>query len=143
MKNNKQLGSLLGVAILMAASSAFAANNQPGTTEGSTSTPSVVLTATPVKSDVAKPDGTAMRHMLPPEAVVGKDVTNTMGETIGKVTKIDGEKVVVAVGGFLGLGAYDVALDWSQFTTSGEDDDIKLQTSMSKDQLKKMPEYKG
>jgi len=84
-----------------------------------------------------------MRHMLPPQAVIGKDVTNVMGETIGKVTKIDGEQVIVAVGGFLGLGAYDVALDWSQFKTSGDGDDIKLQTTLSKDQLKKMQEYKG
>ncbi|MEX0694020.1 MAG: hypothetical protein WD075_06225, partial [Rhodospirillales bacterium] len=90
-----------------------------------------------------KQEETAMRHKLPPQTVIGKDVTNTMGDVIGEVTKIDGEQVIVAVGGFLGVGAYDVALNWDQFTTKGDGDDIELKTSLSKDALKKMPEYKN
>lgn len=143
MNNNKVFGPLLGIAIVTVAGGAFAAGGEPVASGYATGTPSTIIAAAPMKPNAVQPGDTAMRHMLPPQAVIGKDVTNAMGETIGKVTKIAGEQVIVAVGGFLGVGAYDVALNWNQFTASGDGNDIKLQTVLSKDQLKKMPEYKG
>ncbi len=79
---------------------------------------------------------------IPPKTIVGKDVVNTKGEKIGEVEKISGDQVVVSSGGFLGIGSHDVAIPWSQVTMVGTGDDAKLELSLSKDELKQMPEYK-
>jgi hypothetical protein len=78
----------------------------------------------------------------PPASIVGKDVVNAAGDKIGSVTKIDGNQVIVSVGGFLGIGSHDVALAWNQLSLSGSGNQQKLETALSKDELKAMPEYK-
>ncbi len=78
----------------------------------------------------------------PPKSIVGKDVVNTKGEKVGEVSKLSGDQVIVSSGGFLGIGAHDVAIPWSQVTMQGAGDKAKLQISMTKDELKQMPEYK-
>ncbi len=70
----------------------------------------------------------------------GKDVVNVEGDTIGEVKGIQGDNLVVSVGGFLGIGARDVALSRSQVSVTGVGDDQKLVTSLTKDELKAMPE---
>jgi hypothetical protein len=77
----------------------------------------------------------------PPAFIVGKSVTNAQGDKIGTVSKIDGNNVVVSVGGFLGIGSHDVAVPWSQLTLAGAGDEAKLQTALTRDELKAMPEY--
>jgi hypothetical protein len=56
-------------------------------------------------------------------------------DTGGKVTA-----VVIGVGGFLGMGEREVALDWSslQVTDGGRN----VRANFTKDQLKALPEYK-
>src|SRR6185295_18687039 len=76
-----------------------------------------------------------------PSFIVGKAVTNAAGDKIGTVDKIDGNNVIVSVGGFLGIGSHDVSLPFSQLTLTGTGDDAKLQTALSRDELKAMPEY--
>jgi len=49
---------------------------------------------------------------------------------------------VLAVGGFLGVGAKDVAMKWSDIKQSRDGKSIVLTTSLSKDELKSMPDYK-
>ena len=83
-----------------------------------------------------------MQPALPPESVVGKTIVNAEGDKIGEVTKIAGDQVIVSVGGFLGIGTHDVALSWNQLKTTGSGDDMKLETTLTKDELKNMPEYK-
>ncbi|MEQ9489954.1 MAG: PRC-barrel domain-containing protein [Alphaproteobacteria bacterium] len=147
----KTFGPVLGIAIMTAASGAFAAGEEPVTSDNVTNSTSATSAgavtndeaATNAETDALATGETGSRHMLPPEAVIGKDVTNSTGDNIGTVSEIAGDQVIVSVGGFLGLGAHDVALDWSQFTTSGEGDDIELHTKLSKDQLESMPEYKS
>ncbi len=78
----------------------------------------------------------------PPNSVVGKDVVNAKGEKIGEVSKISGDQIIVSSGGFLGIGTHDVAIPWSRFTMQGTGDKEKLEVSMTKDELKQMPEYK-
>lgn len=78
----------------------------------------------------------------PPKSIVGKDVVNTKGEKIGEVSKIAGDQVIVSSGGFLGIGSHDVAIPWSQVTMEGAGKNAKVQLSMTKDELKQMPEYK-
>jgi hypothetical protein len=73
----------------------------------------------------------------------GMAVVNTEGKTIGEVAGIDGDRVIVSVGGFLGIGERDVALNLSQFQAMGSGDDAKLQTTMTEDELKALPEYKA
>lgn len=83
----------------------------------------------------------AMRHALPPKFIVGKAVTNTAGEAIGIISKIDGEQIVLAVGGDLGVPAHYTTLNWNHFSTRGKGADIKLLTTLSKAQLVSLPNY--
>ncbi len=78
----------------------------------------------------------------PPKSLVGNDVINAKGEKIGEVSKIEGDQLIVSSGGFLGIGTHDVAIPWSRFTMQGAGDKSKLEVSMTKDELKQMPEYK-
>lgn len=78
----------------------------------------------------------------PPSTVVGKDIVNNEGDTIGEVESVSDNQVIVSVGGFLGIGGRKVALGWDQITQAGTGKDAKLMTSKTKEELKKMPEYK-
>jgi len=66
-------------------------------------------------------------------ATVGK-IDSVILDSTGKV-----DKVVVGVGGFLGMGKKDVAIDWNQLQIS--DNGRKVTMNADKDQLKAMPEY--
>lgn len=78
--------------------------------------------------------------------LIGADVENSRGDKIGDVNSVyldrDGKvrSVILGVGGFLGMGEHEVALNWD--TLSVAPDGKKLVTSLTKDQLKAMPEYK-
>jgi PRC-barrel domain protein len=81
----------------------------------------------------------------------GTDVIDSKNEKIGSISDVlfdkDGKVLayVVGVGGFLGIGAKDVALNPSAFQMQPATDEasrkLKL-TMMSKDDLKAMPEFK-
>lgn len=76
--------------------------------------------------------------------IVGNNVTDAQGEKIGKVESVTGDKVVVSVGGFLGIGARQVALNKSEVTvTPGAGDKVDLKTNLTEEQLKTMPEYES
>ena len=80
----------------------------------------------------------------------GTNVIGTNDEKVGDVSDILFDKngkvdaIIVGVGGFLGIGAKDVALPLSSFQvvkgSNGAAD--KLRLSMSKDELKQMAEFK-
>ena len=86
--------------------------------------------------------------MLQASDVIGANVTNPDGTSIGEISEmilksngsIDG--VVVDVGGFLGVGAHPVLLGWNDLHFSGKADDPTVTTSLSKDQLTALPAYK-
>jgi hypothetical protein len=79
----------------------------------------------------------------------GTDVVGTDDAKIGDVSDVlfDKDKKVIAfivgVGGFLGIGAKDVAIDPASFTpVTGKDaTDVKLRLSMTKDELKAAPAF--
>ena len=81
----------------------------------------------------------------------GIDVLGANDEKIGDVTDLLFDKdskvvaYVVGVGGFLGIGAKDVALPPSAFqVVQGKDsNDVKLKLSMTKDQLKTAADFKS
>ena len=142
MKKDILFRALLTAAIVTVTGAALAAGPQVamGPDTGGSGTNGMKTQAAPATPG-AQPT-VAAQPALPPESVVGKDVTNADGDSIGKVSKISGDQVIVSVGGFLGIGTHEVALNWNQLTATGSGDDMKLQTALTKDELKNLPEYK-
>ena len=78
--------------------------------------------------------------------LIGRNIKNADGETIGEIKSIyinkDGkvDSVMVGVGGFLGVGDREVRIAWSdlRITDNGE----KVMVNMTKDELKAKPEYR-
>jgi hypothetical protein len=73
----------------------------------------------------------------------GKDLFGPDGTKIGDVNDVIGDKLIVGVGGFLGIGERRVELGPNQVTQTGSGNDIKLTTTLTKDELKAMPEWKA
>ena len=77
----------------------------------------------------------------PDNAKVG-DVSDLLFEKNGKVVGL-----IVGVGGFLGIGEKNVAIDMSAFqmvptdTGSSDPNNVKLKVSWTKDQLKNAPDF--
>jgi predicted outer membrane protein len=93
---------------------------------------------------VAKADG----HLA--TSIIGETVYNGAGEdaqNIGEVNDIvigkDGniEAIVVGVGGFLGIGEKDVAVDYAQLDWAEKDGDRWLIAPMTKEQLETQPAF--
>ncbi len=80
--------------------------------------------------------------------LIGASVRNGAKETVGKIEEIwvdkDGaiKTVVISVGGFLGMGAKNVAMKWSEIQVARDGNDVVVMTNATKDSLKAMPEYK-
>lgn len=75
----------------------------------------------------------------------GTDVKDANGESIGAITDVvqgmsEGE-AVVGIGGFLGIGQYDVALPLSELSYNAADEVISV--SLMREELEAMPEYDG
>ena len=72
----------------------------------------------------------------------GRDVASANGEIIGEIDEIGmrGEKLVaiVGIGGFIGIGEHDVALDFDALTWDGEK---FVAEGYTEAELKEMPEY--
>ena len=77
------------------------------------------------------------------DAKEGMDVVNAKGEKIGEVAAIEGEQIIVSVGGFLGMGAREVALSKTELQMSGTGEEAKLQTSMTQEELEKLPAHES
>jgi hypothetical protein len=130
----------------LALTSALAQQSPPSSTTPSTSaTPSA-----PAPSAAAKPAGKANfvtkqssdQHLA--SKFNGTDVIGADDAKIGDVSDVLFDKdykviaFIVGVGGFLGIGSKDVAIDPASFSpVPGKDStDMKLRLSMTKDELK-------
>ena len=71
----------------------------------------------------------------------GTNVVSASGGKVGEVSAIDGPLVIVSVGGILGIGKHDVALQRGQYEIIGSGRSAQLRTMLSKDELEKMPKY--
>lgn len=77
--------------------------------------------------------------------LLGTDIKNAQNETVGEVQAVQLDaagkvrNLIVGVGGFLGLGERAVAVQPSAVTVADNGDTIR--TTLTKDQLKAMPEY--
>jgi hypothetical protein len=94
------------------------------------STPPAASPSTP-RSGATTGSGAATDAMMK-----DKDVVDTSGDKIGKVKEVVGQDVLVSVGGFLGMGEKDVRIPRNRLTITGSGDDAKVQTTMTKDQIK-------
>jgi hypothetical protein len=80
--------------------------------------------------------------------LVGLNVRNAQDESIGEIKDVlianNGsiQSAIVGVGGFLGVGERNVALAWNQLKLQRDGDQLKAMVTMTKDQLKTLPEYK-
>lgn len=117
----------------------------PETTPDAAPEPGVAPDATAAPAaDPAGEERTADRLM-------GATVYDAEGDNIANVDDVlfDADHaishLVMDVGGFLGLGSHTVALglDDVDITWSDEDDNVRVQVSMSQDQLEELPEYEG
>ena len=79
--------------------------------------------------------------------LVGVNVYNDANEKIGDISDLlftkDGkvEAILISVGGFLGVGAKEIALAPSQIQLHEENGSWKAKVSMNKDQLKDAPDF--
>ncbi len=77
--------------------------------------------------------------------LIGRDVTNPQDATIGEIESVyvdakgNVRQVIVAVGGFLGVGERSIALEWKDLVVS--DGGKKIAANTTKDQLMKVPAY--
>ncbi|MBX3584821.1 MAG: PRC-barrel domain-containing protein [Rhizobiaceae bacterium] len=114
-------------------------------------TPAPATTADPAAPMTQEAAPAAMKadgHLA--SQIIGENVYNSTAddaEHIGDVTDIviDAEgniqAVVVGVGGFLGLGQKDVAVDFAQLDWAERDGDRWLVAAMSKEQLEQQAEF--
>jgi hypothetical protein len=112
--------------------------------------PAVAQTTTPT-TPMARPAPSAPSTTMNSTAIdgnklIGQSIQNQAdNKTVGKIDSVildqsgKVQKVVVGVGGFLGMGKKDVAIDWSQVRVM--DNGKKVVMNADKDQLKAMPEY--
>jgi PRC-barrel domain len=78
--------------------------------------------------------------------LVGASIYGPSDEKIGAVAHVHGvglaTKVIVDVGGFLGIGSKPVALDVNQLTFMRDaDGDVHATTTWTKEQVKALPEH--
>jgi sporulation protein YlmC with PRC-barrel domain len=141
--------------VLMSAVSAFAiagALAQTPSPPSSTAPSAAPSASSDMKSDMKTGEGKFVASQKPDQWLASKfkgtDVLGSDDQKIGDVSDILFDKTgkieayVVSVGGFLGMGAKDVALDPAAFQVvpgdpnSATNSSPKLKTSMSKDELK-------
>lgn len=115
-------------------------------TAAALATPVIVLAqGTPQTVQLVKVDVMKVSTGYRASKVIGSNVVNEAGDTVGKVDEIivgpDGKApfVVLSVGGFLGMGDKLVALPYEQMRTDGKK--IVL-PGATKDSLKSLPEFK-
>ncbi|MEO0728912.1 MAG: PRC-barrel domain-containing protein [Pseudomonadota bacterium] len=140
----KRILTAASIATLIAASPALAQ------TTATTQTPSTNKAATqqPAKSGdrMTKVESMQGVHV---SKLMGASILNARNESIGDVNDIvlgDGgevDRVIVGVGGFLGLGERDVALKLRELNVMKDrDGDIRIMTQLSKKELEAVEAYK-
>lgn len=85
---------------------------------------------------------------LTKEKLRGAKVHGPDNETVGTVSKVEEvgleRRVIIDVGGFLGIGTKRVALDASRLNFGvDEDGHVHGSTAMTKDEMKNLSDYTG
>jgi len=138
------LKSIVLAAFLTCGAVAAYAQTAPPTSPSPSGAPAPA--ATPADRTVSTGDFNVSGDMSA-SALLGTKVRNDKKETIGKIDDVYIDKeaklkvVVISVGGFLGVGAKDVAVKWSDLTFGQEDTSVMVTTSLTKDALMALPDY--
>src|SRR5208283_3135944 len=82
------------------------------------------------------------------DAILGQDVASggtVVGRLIDLLVGEDGQPraAVLDVGGFMGMGARDVTVDWSTLHFAPTEKQHPITTTLSPDQIRSAPEYKN
>jgi hypothetical protein len=155
--------ALLGTALALAFSTyAHAASPNAPSTPAALNTPPESASTPPKAPNAASPGSQQVPDLqgqtpsngpssantpANPESLVGYDVTDSHNEKVGKIDDIvlgqDGRirQVIVSVGGFLGIGAKNVAVDWGKVHMDASRKVASL--DMTKEELKAAPDAKG
>ena len=116
------------------------------------SAPLLAQTTTPPPA--ASPSGQPMWYShqadeMRASKLIGTKVVNTANETIGDINEIvlgkDGKvaAVIIGVGGFLGMGEREVAMNFESIRMSRDsNNNLVLTVNASKDALKNAPEWR-
>lgn len=141
----------LSTAALLAASPAIAQTANPDAPAAKPAPQTAPMPRVEENRDGAKakmPDG-VHKSDYRASKIIGATVVNAKNESIGDINDLivttDGkvDQVVVGVGGFLGLGERNVALKLSELDMRrNESGNIVIATSMTKEQLQQLPEWK-
>lgn len=129
------------VALVGLAVSAIPAAAQTPTTP--TAPPAAPMTTTMGATTYYKMTGGEIRA----SKMIGTKVVNEANDKIGDVNEIilnkDGRvaAVVVGVGGFLGMGEHDVALDFKSLQLQADGSSTIIKVNATKDQLKAAPKW--
>ena len=116
-------------------------------------TTSVPMPATDTPASFTPPEGYAAlaAEELTAERLDGATIYGQGDETIGTISELvldpSGKvtQAVVDVGGFLGMGAHTVALDFAQLNVvhNAETDEVRVYSDATKEELEQMPEHEG
>ena len=104
----------------------------------------------------AQDNGAAMRggdtqitdNQISASALLNENVVNANNETIGDINDVMLDRngkvasVIVGVGGFLGMGEKDVALNFDQLKFTNNGKDLVVTSDATKDTLQAAPAYK-
>lgn len=133
---SKMIGATLGSALLAASGVALADTQQTAQT-----TPPTTPTPPAMERGIKAPPAPAMKAPDLSGIRPGTNVISASGDKVGEVSAIDGNLVIVSIGGILGIGAHDVALQKSQYEIIGSGRKAQLRTTLTKADLEKMPKY--
>jgi PRC-barrel domain len=111
-----------------------------------------ITSAAPVPVDAEDPPlQTGQVEQVPcdqAEAIPGRQVATPDGKTIGRLVDVlvdasgTPEAAVIDFGGFLGVGARQVAVHWSTLAFAPADTKRPITLDLTPDQIKAVPEYK-
>src|SRR5258706_9569415 len=109
-------------------------------------TTSPTTTTPPATTTRPTPMASSNSTQIDAHKLIGQSIQNQAdNKTVGKIDSVmldssgKVQRVVVGVGGFLGMGKKDVAIDWNQIQVT--DNGRKVVMNADKNQLKAMPEY--
>jgi hypothetical protein len=133
-----------GVTLFFFAVPLLAQNATPGRPDDSVIPTMPPRTPTGSRAFPAVPPPADQQAAVAGTPLVGLAVRSAADERLGEIDDVivdaggSVRAVVVAIGGFLGIGARMVAIPWDQFTVDGD----HAVVDMTKDQLRALPEQR-
>ncbi len=96
----------------------------------------------PRAHSIAQAKPSSSPYTVSPATAIGMDVISANGDVIGEVDSVAGSQIIVKTDRQLGVGTHDVALTWPQLRPTGAGEALKLQTTLNRDEVRTLPEYK-